>query len=83
ELYTVYRKLWEQWKVCSRELRERQSQGRERAREVAQLRESVAEINQVNLSSGEDRQLQEEIRRLMDVDELRDIASRAYFLVSG
>ena len=83
KLLSTYRTVWCQWRERSRELHERQTQGQQRAREFAQLTEAVNEIDTVAPHAGEDYQLQDDIRRLMDADELRETASRANYLLSG
>ncbi|ALE19503.1 DNA repair protein RecN [Lawsonella clevelandensis] len=83
DLLSSYRTVWHHWRERSRELHERQTQGQQRAREFAQLTQAVDEIEKAALCAGEDYQLQEDIRRLMDADELRETASRANYLLSG
>lgn len=83
DLLSAYRTVWHQWRERTRELHERQTQGQQRAREFAQLTEAVDEIEKTALRAGEDYQLQEDIRRLMDADELRETASRANHILSG
>ncbi|WQD14011.1 MAG: AAA family ATPase [Lawsonella clevelandensis] len=75
DLLSAYRSVMHQWRERSRELHERQTQGQQRAREFAQLTEAVDEIEKAALCAGEDYHLQEDIRRLMDADELRETAS--------
>ena len=83
DLLSAYRSVMHQWRERSRELHERQTQGQQRAREFAQLTEAVDEIEKAALCAGEDYHLQEDIRRLMDADELRETASGANYLLSG
>lgn len=78
--YQVYR---DHWRSVTRELTRRQEHRREMAQEEDRLRFALDEIDAVNPSPHEDDLLIEKIKRLQDVDSLRDSASRAFQMLTS
>jgi DNA repair protein RecN (Recombination protein N) len=78
-----YRRVREEWQRVATELVERIERSREMAREADLLKHGLAEIASVDPKPGEDQELHDEGRRLVDVDQLRTIAAAAQVAVTG
>ncbi|MEU6152575.1 DNA repair protein RecN [Actinosynnema sp. NPDC047251] len=78
-----YQKIREQWLKVAAEFTERTEKARELAREAELLRHGLTEISAVDPKSGEDVELHDEARRLVDADQLREAASGAQYAVAG
>lgn len=78
-----YRVQWHRWREVASKLKRRQEQSVADARELTQLEMALEEIAKAKLEAGEDSTLQNEIRRLMDADELREAASVALLHING
>ncbi|AUS77665.1 DNA repair protein RecN [Actinoalloteichus sp. AHMU CJ021] len=83
ELRDRYREVRSQWLGVIEELTERRERARELAREAELLRHGLTEINAVAPRRAEDVELQQEAKRLADVDQLREAAAAAQAAVSG
>lgn len=78
-----YRDAYERWRTADRELTSL-IEGREtRAREAAELRAQVAEIEQAAPQPGEDAELSVRAERLANSEELRQAAATAHDVLSG
>ncbi|MCK7637136.1 DNA repair protein RecN [Corynebacterium sp. P7202] len=82
-LLVDYREAWKTWRDKARDLKERTTRRRELAQEVDRLRFAIGEIDEADPSPGEDLELKEQIRRLQDVDGLREQATSAVVAVDG
>ncbi len=82
-LLKTYRALRTEWLQVSSELAERTSRSRELAREADQLRMGLAEIADVAPSPGEDVELSRAVRRLGDLDVLREGSADAQAALMG
>ncbi|WP_280481173.1 DNA repair protein RecN [Nocardia cyriacigeorgica] len=71
------------WLDARTELLERTARSRELALEADRLKHSLAEIDGIAPEPGEDERLVAEIRRLSDLDSLREAASTAHDALSG
>ncbi|MDO5499668.1 MAG: DNA repair protein RecN [Propionibacteriaceae bacterium] len=80
---TAYRRDWAERQAARTELTELRDHARERAREVDLLQFGLAEIEQVDPQSGEDRELAAEAERLQAVDDLRLGAHTALIALAG
>lgn len=80
---TRYRALREQWRSARRDLIARTQRARELALEADRLKFALTEIDTVDPRPGEDGELVAEIRRLGELDALRDAASTARTALSG
>ena len=78
-----YRTLRREWLELRTELVERTERGRELAQEADRLRHELAEIDAVAPTAGEDVEIVAEVRRLSDLDSLRDAANTAQAAISG
>jgi len=78
-----YRKLREEWLVARRDLAERSERAREMAQEADRLKFALTEIDQVDPVPGEDEVLVDEIRRLSELDAVREAAADARTALSG
>ncbi|MFY9189832.1 MAG: DNA repair protein RecN [Lawsonella sp.] len=83
KLLTSYRAKWTEWRETANLLKQRQAEQVADARELTQLTMAVEEIQKTNLRPDEDASLQNDIRRLMDADELRDVAATALRELNG
>jgi DNA repair protein RecN (Recombination protein N) len=72
------RQRHEEWRSASTELDALRASARDRVARIAQYRESIAEIDAARLRSGEDEDLREERRRLMNAERLAEGATGAY-----
>lgn len=82
-LLTTYRKLREEWLTARRDLIDRTNRARELAQEADRLGFALNEIDTVDPKPGEDDQLAADIRRLSELDALRDAAASARGALSG
>lgn len=71
------------WLDARNSLLERTARGREMAAEAERLTQSLAEIDAVAPEPGEDERLVAEIRRLSDLDSLREAAATAHEALAG
>ena len=78
-----YRTLRREWLDLRTELVERSERGRELAQEADRLRHELAEIDAVAPTAGEDVEIVAEVRRLSDLDSLRDATNTAQAAISG
>ncbi|MGW5454221.1 DNA repair protein RecN [Nocardia sp. NPDC003979] len=78
--YQVHRRTWLDART---ELLERTARSRELALEADRLKHSLAEIDGIAPEPGEDTRLVAEIRRLSDLDSLREAAAGAHEALSG
>ncbi|WP_280339511.1 DNA repair protein RecN [Nocardia neocaledoniensis] len=78
--YQVHRRSWLDARA---ELLERTERSRELALEADRLKHSLAEIDGIAPEPGEDARLVAEIRRLSDLDSLREAAAAAHEALSG
>lgn len=83
QLRQRYRQVREQWQSARRELSERTTYARERVQEADQLEAALAEIEAVNPVAGEDNALVADIRRLSELDAIRDAAAGARVALVG
>jgi DNA repair protein RecN (Recombination protein N) len=78
-----YRKLRDAWQSARRELLDRSRRARELAQEADRLKFALHEIDTVNPAPGEDDALIADIRRLSELDALREAAAGARAALSG
>ncbi|MBF6162181.1 DNA repair protein RecN [Nocardia cyriacigeorgica] len=78
--YQQHRRVWLDART---ELLERTARSRELALEADRLKHSLAEIDGIAPEPGEDERLVAEIRRLSDLDSLREAASTAHDALAG
>ncbi|OBF25103.1 DNA repair protein RecN [Mycobacterium sp. ACS4331] len=78
-----YRALRDEWLQARRDLVERTNSARELAQEADRLTFALEEINAVDPTPGEDEALVAEIRRLSELDALREAAAAARMSLSG
>lgn len=78
-----YREAYREREAAARELHELETAARERAREADMLRFGLDEIAEVEPQPGEDEALAAEQTKLLDLDELRQLAGRAAAALSG
>lgn len=72
-----YRKLRDQWQLARRDLVDRTNRARELAQEADQLKFALAEIDGIDPIPGEDESLVADIRRLSELDALREAVAGA------
>ncbi|BBY60650.1 DNA repair protein RecN [Mycolicibacterium sarraceniae] len=72
-----YRKLRDQWQVARRDLVDRTNRARELAQEADRLKFALTEIDGVDPAPGEDETLVADIRRLSELDALREAVAGA------
>jgi DNA repair protein RecN (Recombination protein N) len=82
-LLAEYRELRTQWLAARAELIERTGRSRELALEADRLTQSLAEIDAVAPEPGEDAAIVDEVRRLSDLDSLREAATGAHAALAG
>lgn len=82
-LRKTYAEKYLSWKELSRDLKQRISSRRELAQEVDRLQFAINEIDEVSPEPGEDAELVAQIRRLQDVDTLREQAATALAAIDG
>lgn len=78
-----YQQHYREWKKLQRDLKVRTESRRELAQEVDRLQFAIDEIEQIAPEPGEDEQLIQRIRRLQDVDSLREQAMAALSAIDG
>lgn len=78
-----YRKLRDAWQSARRDLLDRSRRARELAQEADRLKFALHEIDTVNPAPGEDDALIADIRRLSELDALREAAADARAALSG
>lgn len=82
-LLGTYQRYYQRWRALDKDLTSRLKSRRELAQEVDRLEFAIREIMTVDPQPGEDQQLQELIRRLQDVDELREQTVQAIAAIDG
>ncbi|ORW00003.1 DNA repair protein RecN [Mycobacterium kyorinense] len=78
-----YRKLRDAWLSARRDLVDRSDRARELAQEADRLKFALHEIDSVDPLPGEDDALIDDIRRLSELDALREAAARARAALAG
>ncbi|UQX12541.1 DNA repair protein RecN [Candidatus Mycobacterium methanotrophicum] len=78
-----YRKLRDAWRSARRDLVDRNNRARELAQEADRLKFALHEIDAVDAAPGEDDALIDDIRRLSELDALREAAAGARVALSG
>jgi DNA repair protein RecN (Recombination protein N) len=78
-----YRKLRAAWQSARRDLVDRSNRARELAQEADRLKFALHEIDAVDPAAGEDEALIADIRRLSELDALREAAASARAALSG
>ena len=78
-----YRKLRDAWQSARRDLVDRSNRARELAQEADRLKFALHEIDTIDPAPGEDDALVADIRRLSELDALREAASGARAALSG
>ncbi len=78
-----YRKLRDAWRSARRDLVDRTNRARELAQEADRLKFALHEIDAVDPAPGEDDALIDDIRRLSELDALREAAAGARAALSG
>jgi DNA repair protein RecN (Recombination protein N) len=78
-----YRKLRDEWQSARRDLVDRNNRARELAQEADRLKFALREIDTVDPAPGEDDALIADIRRLSELDALREAAAGARAALSG
>ncbi|QGU04522.1 DNA repair protein RecN [Corynebacterium comes] len=82
-LLANYRSAWREWRALEKDLRQRTESRRELAQEIDRLQFALDEIDGVEPEPGEDAEVLTLIRRLQDVDTLREDASTALSAIDG
>ncbi|MGX9672945.1 DNA repair protein RecN [Mycobacterium sp. HM-7] len=82
-LLAKYRKLRDEWLTARRDLIDRRNRARDLAMEADRLQFGLGEIDAVAPEAGEDEALVADIRRLSELDALRDAAQTARAALSG
>jgi DNA repair protein RecN (Recombination protein N) len=82
-LVEKYRDSFLRWRAMAKDLKRRTESRREMAQEVDRLQFAVNEIAELNPQPGEDEELITLIKRLQDVDGLREAAQRALLAIDG
>jgi DNA repair protein RecN (Recombination protein N) len=83
DLLQRYRAVRESWQAARRDLADRTQRARELAQEADRLKFGLGEIDAVDPRAGEDDALVEDIRRLSELDALREAAQTARTALSG
>ena len=78
-----YRKLRDAWQTARRDFIDRSNRARELAQEADRLKFALNEIDTVDPAPGEDDSLVGDIRRLSELDALREAASSARLALAG
>ncbi len=78
-----YRKLRDEWMAARRDLVDRTNRAREMAQEADRLKFALAEIEAADPAPGEDEALVADIRRLSELDAVREAAAGARAALSG
>ncbi|MBN9643586.1 DNA repair protein RecN [Corynebacterium mendelii] len=74
---------WREWKQLADKLKELTGRSRHTAQEIDRLKFAIDEIDRVAPQPDEDSELKNTIRRMQDVDDLREAATRALALIDG
>jgi DNA repair protein RecN (Recombination protein N) len=82
-LLQQYRKLHGAWQDARRDLADRTQRARELAQEADRLKFGIGEIDAADPQAGEDDSLVDDIRRLSELDALREAAQSARAALSG
>ena len=82
-LVETYRESFVHWRTLAKDLKRRTESRREMAQEVDRLQFAVNEISQIDPQPGEDEDLITLIKRLQDVDGLREAAQAALVAIDG
>ena len=82
-LLSAYKDVRSQWRAAAKDLEERTSKRREMAMRADQLTFALEEIDAVDPEPGEDAELAETIRRMQDLDGLREAATVAWGAIDG
>lgn len=82
-LQESYATEYKAWRKLAKDLKVRTTKRRELAQETDQLQFAIGEIDAVAPTPGEDAELQDQIRRLQDVDSLREAAQTALAAIDG
>ncbi|MUL68106.1 DNA repair protein RecN [Mycobacterium sp. CBMA 234] len=82
-LLAKYRKLRDEWLTARRDLIDRRQRARDLAMEADRLQFGLGEIDAIAPEAGEDDALVADIRRLSELDALRDAAQTARAALSG
>ncbi|WP_454790542.1 DNA repair protein RecN [Mycolicibacterium lutetiense] len=80
---TRYRRIRDEWLAARRDLTDRRRRARELAQEADRLSFGIHEIDAVAPQPGEDAAIIADIRRLSELDALREAAQTARFALSG
>ena len=80
---TRYRRLRDEWLTGAGDLADRRQRSRELAQEADRLHFGLGEIDAVAPQPGEDETLVADIRRLSELDALREAAQSARLALSG
>ncbi|OBB09543.1 DNA repair protein RecN [Mycolicibacterium setense] len=78
-----YRRIREEWLTARRDLADRRRRARELAQEADRLSFGIHEIEAVAPQPGEDEAIVADIRRLSELDALREAAQTARFALAG
>ena len=78
-----YRKLRDEWLVARRDLVDRITSAREMTQEADRLKFALTEIDTADPTPGEDEKLVADIRRLSELDSVREAAANARAALSG
>jgi DNA repair protein RecN (Recombination protein N) len=78
-----YRKLRDEWLIARRDLVDRTNRAREMAQEADRLKFALTEIDRIDPAPGEDEGLVAEVRRLSELDAVREAAAGARAALSG
>lgn len=82
-LRSAYTEAFLTWRAYAKDFKERTEKRRELAQEVDRLQFALDEIAAIDPVDGEDEQLVADIRRLQDVDSLREAAETALAAIDG
>ncbi|WP_298088833.1 DNA repair protein RecN [uncultured Corynebacterium sp.] len=82
-LLEAYREVRGRWRAAAKDLEERTSKRREMAMRADQLEFALEEIDAVDPEPGEDERLTETIRRMQDLDGLREAAVVSWAAIDG
>lgn len=83
KLLADYRVKYEHWKTLARDLEERTASKRQLAQEADRLEFAINEISTIDPQPGEEAELITSIKRLQDVDELREQVVTALAALDG
>lgn len=83
DVFNRYEAAWSEYRRLAKDLQERTLKRRELAQEIDRLRFAIDEIDAVAPVPGEDAELVELIRRLQDVDTVREQAVTALHAIDG